>query len=333
MLWISVWLLAFSSSLTLAFGAHLSAWSTVGDSLISLLKIPLGQADLPAMALVSPFIAPLLYGSYLLLIGFVLLNMLTSIVFQAYAEANAKDPKLNLIIVLRSAVRRQWARARSVYYLDFLRKKQTVVTRRASLGVRRASMRDEADSMKQEKQQQRNAREVEAYLEHSRHQLINGHAHTFTQINQGLKALVFTHQSKSEVVRDPLLRAVTEMRQLQYANHSLKRAANQAGWSWSAERRELVRGPEAETTAVHTGSRRAGERGGRTLDHTLKLAAGSREATPSGTARTAPELYVIDAEPLPVERHKCSSNGGYAPAMKLAEERRGSRISQKPLTR
>eukprot|EP01052_Picozoa_sp_SAG31_P010200 SAG31_NODE_550_length_14214_cov_3.054269_12_plen_207_part_01 len=85
----------------MSFGSELLQYSTLFDSLMTLVAMLLGHFDLPALQRVGP----LLFVVFILLVGFVLLNMFVAILSESYAKVRIFSYRLSRPLTL-STLRR-----------------------------------------------------------------------------------------------------------------------------------------------------------------------------------------------------------------------------------
>jgi hypothetical protein len=89
--------IGFGMAFHLAFGLMVPEYRTVGTSLISLLRVILGDFDFDALMNANRPMAFILISSYIILVFFILMNMLLAIIGDAYSEVKSQqEGKLEL---------------------------------------------------------------------------------------------------------------------------------------------------------------------------------------------------------------------------------------------
>ena len=83
----------------MAFGAHIDHYSTAGSATMSLFRALLGDFEYFALEKVDPVAGPLLFVVYILLVGFILLNMFIAIL----AEVLQHSPRFVLLVPAAAA--------------------------------------------------------------------------------------------------------------------------------------------------------------------------------------------------------------------------------------
>lgn len=92
---IMLFIILFGSGQTfmLAFGSHMYAFRNVTQSMYSLIRYLLGDFDAEELLAVNPFLAPILFGLFMVLSVFVVLNMFIAIISDAYTETKEELSK------------------------------------------------------------------------------------------------------------------------------------------------------------------------------------------------------------------------------------------------
>jgi len=87
----SLFMIGFGMVGMLIFGPDIENYSTLSATLFTLFQMLLGDFDYDAMRIAAPLVAPIYFGTYIISVFFILMNMMISIIIMGFEQAKSEQ--------------------------------------------------------------------------------------------------------------------------------------------------------------------------------------------------------------------------------------------------